>query len=829
MKRLHLICNAHIDPLWQWEFNEGAGAVLSTFRSAVEFCEEYEGFVFNHNEAMIYEWVETYEPELFARIQKLAAKGKWHIMGGWYLQPDCNMPCGESLVRQIETGKRYFLEKFSADPHVAVNVDSFGHTRGLVQILEKAGYTGYLCCRPYLSEMPVPARACRWKGFNGSEVLLHRSDSYNSPMGEADKKVENYIRRNASDLETGLVLWGVGNHGGGPSREDLGNLAALMEEHSEIEIFHSTPEQYFADLQSQKENLEIWEKDFNPTMLGCYTSQVRIKQAHRRLENELYLTEKMCVHAELINNMPYPDERLKEAQQKLMLAEFHDVLPGSSIQRVEEQGLEILHHGLDILREIRTQAFFALCKSQKKAEIGTYPVFVYNPHPYAVQGVCEAEFMLADQNYATDAFDFTQVYQGERKLPSQCVKERSNVPIQWRKRTAFLAELAPFSINRFDIRVEKREFPKLPAVSGKEIRLENADRSLVISMETGLITSYRVHNTEYAAEGFGTLGVFGDTADSWGMRDNLYSSKPVGVFTLVRDPKRVAQIASVDEAELAPVRIIEDGEVLTRVEAIFAYEDSAAIVQYTVNHADTSIEMKVRIISHLKNKMVKLMLPAGFPVETVSAKTAFGINELSMDGTESVSQEYLLLHNSAQALSVVKNGCYGSHFKENALGLTLLRGAAYCAHPIHERKIIPQDRFVERMEQGERQFTFVINASETEERFRNIARESAVLSQPPEILSFFPDGDGKEQKALLRIDNSYVEISALKKREDQDGYILRLFNSSEREQVCTIHSEMFGTEHRETLSGFEICTLHLKNGSCSRTDLLDLSGVNTNR
>ncbi|MBW4840748.1 MAG: alpha-mannosidase, partial [Paenibacillaceae bacterium] len=105
MKKLHLLSNAHLDPVWQWEWDEGAAAAISTFRAAADFCEEYEGYIFNHNEAILYQWIEEYEPALFARIQTLVQQGKWHIMGGWYLQPDCNMPSGESFARQILLGR----------------------------------------------------------------------------------------------------------------------------------------------------------------------------------------------------------------------------------------------------------------------------------------------------------------------------------------------------------------------------------------------------------------------------------------------------------------------------------------------------------------------------------------------------------------------------------------------------------------------------------------------------------------------------------------------------------------------------------------------------
>ena len=106
MKELHLLCNAHLDPVWLWQRPEGVAEAISTFRIAAAFCDEYDGFVFNHNESVLYEWVEEHEPELFKKIQRLVNEGKWRIMGGWYLQPDCTMPCAVSFIRQIETGNR---------------------------------------------------------------------------------------------------------------------------------------------------------------------------------------------------------------------------------------------------------------------------------------------------------------------------------------------------------------------------------------------------------------------------------------------------------------------------------------------------------------------------------------------------------------------------------------------------------------------------------------------------------------------------------------------------------------------------------------------------
>ena len=129
-RTVHLVSNAHLDPVWLWEWEEGAAEALATFRAAADLGEQFDDYIFCHNEAILYQWVEQYDPALFKRIQRLVRRKRWYILGGWYLQPDCNMPAGEGFVRQLLVGRRYFREKFNVRPTTAVNFDSFGHTRG---------------------------------------------------------------------------------------------------------------------------------------------------------------------------------------------------------------------------------------------------------------------------------------------------------------------------------------------------------------------------------------------------------------------------------------------------------------------------------------------------------------------------------------------------------------------------------------------------------------------------------------------------------------------------------------------------------------------------
>ncbi|MEW5901632.1 MAG: alpha-mannosidase, partial [Acidobacteriota bacterium] len=454
-KKIHLLCNAHLDPVWLWDWEEGAGEALSTFRAAASLCDEFPEFVFNHNEAILYRWVEEYEPALFEKIRRLVREKRWRILGGWFLQPDCNMPCGESFVRQILLGKRYFREKFGVDVRTASNLDPFGHTQGLVQILAKSGYDSYIFCRPGQSDCPLPGDDFIWVGFDGSTVMASRvSAHYNSAGGAARKKVLDWIASHP-DRELSLLLWGVGDHGGGAFKTDLIDLRNLVEEREDCKIIHSDAEAYFRDLRKKVSSLPRHSKDLNPWAVGCYTTMARVKQKHRLLENDLLLAEKMAASASFQGLMDYPRAEFLEAQYDLAFSEFHDIFPGSSVQAAEESSIRRLDHGLEILSRVKARAFFALAGSETPPPEGEIPIFALNPHPFPIRGIFECEFQPYEINFS-GGYLIPQIYGDGRLLPSQPEKEASNLNLEWRKKVVFEAELAPGRINRFHCRLEKR-------------------------------------------------------------------------------------------------------------------------------------------------------------------------------------------------------------------------------------------------------------------------------------------------------------------------------------------------------------------------------------
>jgi Alpha-mannosidase len=812
-KNIHLICNAHIDPVWQWEWEEGAAAAISTFRVAADFCEEYDDFVFCHNEAILYRWVEEYEPPLFERIKTLVAAGKWHIMGGWYLQPDCNMPSGEGFVRNILAGREYFREKFGAAPTTAINFDPFGHTRGLVQILKKSGYDSYMFCRPDPSLLDLPSECFEWVGYDGSTVTAQRVfNGYNSGLGHAVDKIKGLIAQQASDkyaTDVGLVLWGIGDHGGGPSRVDLDAIAAYIPQ-AETEgnhVFHSTTEAYFAERKAVGVTERVT-RDLNPIFPGCYTSQIRVKQQYRKLEGELFAAERICAHAAAAGLINYPRSELKEALYDLLTVQFHDSLPGSSIQPVEEMALRMMGHGLEYISRVRARAFFALAAGQREAASDEIPILVYNPHPYPVEGDFECEFMLWDQNW-NDEFSMPKVYRDGELVPSQTEKELGNLSLDWRKRVVFHAKLLPSAMSRFDCKVERiprKPVPSMP-MSTSHLVFDHAGTVIKINRLTGLVDRYSRAGYEYLAHGAFTLEVMADSPDPWEMRARGWQNR-VGRFTLM-SPEDGSAFSNVNPV-IPSVRVVEDGAVRTVVEAVFGWERSAAVMRYIMSKLDGSLSISIRINWGEKSKLLKLAIPTKIASPRCVGQVAFGSDTLPCDGNENVAQRWLALDDGSNAVGLVNNGTYGNSAKDGVLYQTLLRSPGYTVHPIGDRELLPQDRFSPYMEQGERLYFFRFAAGKSEEVLRSLSRLADEVNEPPMLLSFFPRGGGKIPPVGPVITGSEsVELPAFKAAEDGDGFIARLFNPLDTPQTVNFAFPPLGVSCALALSPFEIKTLRV--------------------
>lgn len=775
MKKLFMICNAHIDPVWLWKRQDGISAVLSTFRSAANLSEKYD-FVFCHNESYAYEIVEKYDPELFGRMKKLIECGKWHIMGGWDIQPDCNMPSGESILRHIEEGRRYFKSRFDAVPSVAVNFDSFGHSNGLIQILSQCGYSGYVICRPAPDGSPIPENFV-WEKNRRSVKVARPNDHYNSLRGEARKKAEKLIAENSAEYK--LMLWGIGNHGGGPSEADLNDIAALVGS-SEVEIFYATPEEYIAqDIFKEKVT-----ESLNPCMPGCYTVQARVKQRHRLLESEYYLTEKICSHAALLKGKEYPATQLGAARKELLFSQFHDALPGTAIKDVEEQILRSMDYALHILENEKYDAFCALVKDKVKAASGEYPFFAYNSMPYAVRETVGIDFILENQNY-DDYYVDLDVYVNGKKVPGQIVKEKSNINLDWAKRVIIDCELPPMSISRigiFERHVEHK--PQLRQNFGDKLVFDNGSLRAEINAATGLIDGVWCGVKQVIGAGSFGIDVIADNADPWAMDDKQRAKlgEKCGSFALLPQSELKDYIKA-NRVSGKNLRVVEDGDVLMRTEAIFRYGKSDAVVWFTFYKHHDYFDVDIRVNNNDTDLMYKLSMNLSEKFK-LYGENMFGWEELKQTGCELVAQRWMCCKSETHSVNVYNRGTYGYSSENNALSMNLLRSVAYSAHPLEGRELLFDDRVIERIDCGVREYSFRVEVC-ANGGVEQAAQGARLFANPPYAESFWPDGNEKSDESLLELDNENIELSAFYKT--YKGYIVRLYNASKKPECVTVN------------------------------------------
>ena len=784
MKKLHLTCNAHIDPVWQWTWDEGISAALATFKSAADLSDEFD-YIFCHNESLLYETIEKNSPELFERIKELVKKGKWKITGGWYLQPDCLMPSGESIVRQIKVGHKYFKEKFGIIPEIAVNYDSFGHSIGLVQILKKCGYKGYVAFRPHKwskSAHYPDGKFYSWTAPSGDSVLFSNSKNYGSVLGTAAELIKSRINE-SEDVD--FVLWGVGNHGGGPSRKDLTDIKNLNVDG--VKIFHSTLEDLFSD------DIKI-SNDINHSlvtcMAGCYSSMAKVKKAHREAENILYSTEKMLSVASL-SGFKTDLSALYEAQKSLLLAEFHDILPGTCIADGEENGLELLNHCKKVAKDYRTNAFMYLTMGQPVANEGEFPVYVFNAMPYEITEPIEAEFIMPRQNWSLEKRYAPYVICDGKEIPCQEIKEESNMNLDWRKRIVFNGKLKPLGVTRFSVYLkEEKGYDRfsVPAVKGDVCEFIKGSQL----KEPALLEMYD------------------DTGDPWGMSadEQECMGKNPSPFRLMTESECKEFIASEDT--MYPEHIIEDGCIMTAVEGFYTKNKTDAVIEYRRYKDHPYIDLKITVEYSEKNKLIKLKIPA--PDGIMVGDGPFVIENKPLNSELSFQKWLGVKKADGKVFAVINDGVYSGIIKDGYIYLTLLRGAGYCMHPLPidenesipgERKLYPTDRYLPRIDSGRYTFKIRIMTGTVEE----VTAMSEQFNQKPYAINVFPMGGNN---SCVDIKTDVPVVMPTMKISENGGYVMRFFNPELKEKNFTI--TIAGKSVNVTMAKAEVVSVAYDNG-----------------
>ncbi len=782
---IHLICGAHLDPVWQWRWEEGASEAISTFRIAAEILGERRDLVFCHNEAVLYRWVERLDPALFRRITRLVRAGRWAISGGWYLQPDANMPGIESTVRQIAEGREYFRAKFGVVPRVAYNFDSFGHGAGLPQVLRQAGYGMYIHMRPQAGELDLPSDLYRWRGADGSEILAYRIavGLYHTEYDNIGDRLEKGV---ALALELGRdipVFWGIGDHGGGPTRKDLETIDRFRRDEKRVRIVHGTPDLFYEAVKEAGRAAPIVRGDLQPCFTGCYTSLSRLKRRAVHGLGLLTQTEALRAAAWWSLRQDYPEEKMRQAWRGHLFNDFHDILPGSCVEAAEKDALDLYGKVEAQARCLRLDAAAAWARTcGMRAEI---PLTVLNANPALRRVPVEAEFMIEHRPKWTGTWHTRVVDAAGRVVASQEEQPEALLPFNgWRRKTVFMADLPAVGVSFYAVRPVEGAAPDAGLPSAR--------------------SSDAIRRAPFREEGLPFLALLvDDDGDSWGTDRWSY-----------RDVEDVFK-------PQGPSSIIENGPVRTVAEDRLEARRSRITVRL-ISYPDWPVlDLRLRVQWNEPRKRLKLAFPTGLKADGLFCEIPGGAVLRPADGREHVHGRWCLaeglFQGTRRAFGIAQAGLHGLDFLNGEIRLSVLRSSAYCHEQGFKIGPGPERKYADL---GIHDVRLALLTGEPAEVRKALPGLADWLAAPPAVYAHLPFGTfGKKSTAasagkntdpgpIIEIAPATVRLLALKRSRDGRALVVRLQETMGKRTAGRVAVAGLG-DVRAEFRPFEIVTLRV--------------------
>ncbi len=372
---MYCIAHAHIDMDWLWGYHETVAIVLGTFRTMLDMMKEYPDFTFSQSQAATYEMAEKYDPELFEEIKQRIKEGRWEFSGSAWVESDRNLPSAESISEHILVTKRFLSEKLGIDPE-SINSDfhpdSFGHTPVMPELLNAGGIRYFYHCRG-LDDIYV----YRWRSPSGAEVLTVNEPSwYNDPIRPGYLSLVIPFCEMYGGIDGMIKVYGVGDHGGGPTRKDIQMLVDMQSWPVAPTVKFSSYTEYFSMLEKYRERFPILQEELGPAFTGCYTSESQLKTANRIMEDRLTAAETLTAMAKIATDgEAYP--RYAESWKKLLFNQFHDILPGSGLPETKNHALGNFE---EVLADAGSGASLAMRRFAKNIDTSAYetPDFALN-------------------------------------------------------------------------------------------------------------------------------------------------------------------------------------------------------------------------------------------------------------------------------------------------------------------------------------------------------------------------------------------------------------------------------------------------------------------
>lgn len=801
MAKIHLIGNAHLDPVWLWRWQEGYTEVMATFRSALDRIKEFDDFIFTCAGAMYYQWVEETAPEMFEEIKQRVAEGKWVIVGGQMIQPDCNMPCGESFARHALYSQNYYKEKFGVIAKVGYNVDSFGHSAMLPQILKNSGLKAYVFMRPgpHELELPFDNRSFIWISPDGTKMPTFRIvDPYLSgAFGESAEKAKEHMELlNNTGVQQLMCFYGVGNHGGGPTIENILALKKLQTEDGGEEYVFSSPNRFFDEL--DKSDLPEYKGDLHHHASGCYSAIMSIKSLNRISESHLINAEKAAVMA-LFSGVSKNIKNMKDAWRPTLFNHFHDIACGCCIKSAVADaenffGKSIYESDNTINRALQSIAWnidtskgnpVVFNKTDmvvwEKDNMGT-PLVVFNMNSFPVKTPVKFGSLfksIEDDNGNVIPSQNTRAEKtnGVERLETEIVAEIP--PMGWKLYWGFKNKESAVKVaNSFDMYSLENDWFHISITSDgyiKEIFDKKAERKLCGTVKPVVIDEAH--------------------CDTWG-HGNFFFNKICGEFSNAR------------------IINAECGQIRKQLSISYTYGGSELVLDINLYNELPSVYINCRVNWQEKHKMLKLVFPTDFEDAKDVSSVPFGFAERKADGKEQPMQKWVAFKEENYGLGLATDTRSAYDITDNSLRLTVLRSPAYADH------YADRDGLMEYTEQGEQSFRIALTPIKDDYTSLYQVGEN-LLNAPVSILGTYHKGKLASEGSVLNIDCDNIVVTAFKPAEDGNGYILRCHEITGQDLTTTIEIPFLDLKTEVSFTAQQIKTFRIVNGEISETDFIE--------
>jgi alpha-mannosidase len=698
--------NSHIDMAWLWPETETVEVVRNTFRTALDLMREYPDFKFTASAAQAYVWMEEKYPAIFSEIEQRVKEGRWEIVGGMWVEPDLNMPDGESLVRQILYGKQYFKQKFGKDVNIGWNPDSFGYNAQLPQIYKRSGIDYFVTQKLlWASEFTkFPYRFFWWEAPDGSRLMTYFPSSYSNSIDPITMATDSatygplmwkYNGGTDSAPKGALqmmYLYGVGDHGGGPTRVDLDTAVRWQKPDVVFPKLEFSTAASFLDNLSKNEselNLPTWKGElYFQYHRGVQTSQAEEKRGNRKSEVALLDAEKLASIGTLFGQ-PYPQADFDASWKKVLFNQFHDILPGSGIGI---NYVDAARKYAEVQRFSKDTMSAALNDLAARVKSDDVSVLVFNPLSWPRTGNVEVELQFPKPipEYIKGAL---AVDKDGELFPAAVV---SNDTTTGRVRLRLFAENIPplgFELLHFNtspnttLSVGESRGLTRHSVTASPTSLTNEFLTITVDPTTGCITSLIDKRTNTEALAPAVPGV--------GAPPNLPDGKPCGnlLQAFVDKPEKWdawnvdanfiehhTDILKADE-----VKLIEDTRLRAVIRVKHTWQNSTFIQDITLEPSMPRVDVHMKTEWHEKHILLKVAFPLSVRSDKATFEIPYGtVERPTTRNTPAEKAQFEVpalrwadISDDKHGFSLLNDSKYGYDAKDNVLRLSLLRGPEY--------------------------------------------------------------------------------------------------------------------------------------------------------